>query len=71
MAHRILKLPEVIERTGLSKSSIYAYKSEGLFPRPVNLGRRSVGWIEQDIINWIEGKRAKAEDLNLHSSGKV
>lgn len=57
MGNRILKLPEVIERTGLSKSSIYAYKKEGLFPKPINLGPRSVGWIEQDIVGWIEAKR--------------
>tara|TARA_R100000005_G_C4982571_1_gene191913 strand:+ start:1456 stop:1677 length:222 start_codon:yes stop_codon:yes gene_type:complete len=57
MGNRILKLPEVIERTGLSKSSIYAYQKEGVFPKPINLGPRSVGWVEQDIASWIESKR--------------
>lgn len=58
MPNRILKLPEVIQKTGLSRSTIYAYKKEGIFPEPIKLGRRSVGWIEQDIEKWIEGKRA-------------
>ena len=57
MPNRILKLPEVIQKTGLSRSTIYAYKKEGMFPEPIHLGRRSVGWIEQDIENWIEGRR--------------
>ncbi|WP_442267627.1 helix-turn-helix transcriptional regulator [Tenacibaculum sp. ZS6-P6] len=57
MPNRILKLPEVIQKTGLSRSTIYAYKKEGIFPEPIKLGRRSVGWIEQDIENWIEEKR--------------
>lgn len=57
MTNRILKLPEVIQKTGLSRSSIYAYKKEGTFPPPIKLGKRSVGWIQQDIENWIEEKR--------------
>lgn len=57
MSNRVLKLPEVIQVTGLSKSSIYVYKRQGLFPKPINLGPRSVGWIERDIMAWIEAKR--------------
>ena len=42
----------VEERTGLSRSSIYDLIAAGEFPRPVPLGRRTVGWIETEIANW-------------------
>ena len=53
MNTKILKLPEVMERCALSRSSIYAYISKGNFPRPVTLGLRAVGWLESEIVDWI------------------
>jgi len=46
---RFLRLPEVMKRTGLSRSTIYVRLAEGRFPRPVALGGRAVGWIEAEI----------------------
>ena len=45
----ILRLPAVKARTGLSRSTIYQRVREGSFPRPVNLGKRAVGWVESEI----------------------
>ena len=53
---KILKLPEVMEATALSRSSIYAYCSENRFPKPVTIGRRAVGWLESEISAWIDQK---------------
>ena len=50
---RILRLPLVRERTGLSRSSIYLRISEGRFPRPISLGERAVGWLESEIAEWL------------------
>ena len=50
---RILRLPLVRERTGLSRSSIYLRISEGRFPRPISLGERAVGWLESEINEWL------------------
>lgn len=47
-----LRLPKVIERTGLSRSSIYTLISDGLFPAPVRIGRRAVAWREADLETW-------------------
>lgn len=47
-----LRLPKVIERTGLSRSSIYSMIGEGLFPAPVKIGRRAVAWREADLDRW-------------------
>jgi prophage regulatory protein len=46
---RILRFPEVKRLSGLSRSSIYFRISEGLFPRPILLGRRMVGWRELEV----------------------
>ena len=50
---RFLRLPEVIARTGLSRSTIYVRLDQGRFPRPVSLGGRAVGWIESEVDEWI------------------
>ena len=54
MSHIILRLPSVIERTGLSRSTIYLMMSKNKFPLPISLGDRAVGWLEEDINRWIE-----------------
>lgn len=51
--HNILRLPTVKARTGLSRSTIYLRISEGIFPKPVSLGGRAVGWIESEINDWL------------------
>lgn len=53
MTTAILKLPSVIARTGLSRSSIYKRVSEGTFPQPISLGIRSVGWVEAEIEEYL------------------
>ena len=53
MADNILRLPGVIAKTGLSRSTIYAQIDEGKFPRQISLGRRAVGWLEREIEAWI------------------
>ena len=52
-----LRLNNVKERTGLGRSSIYLYIKRGLFPAPIKLGARSVGWLESDIQAWIMSKK--------------
>jgi prophage regulatory protein len=50
----ILRLPRVIEVTGLGRSSLYALISAGRFPKPISLtGGRSVGWSSDLVDAWI------------------
>ena len=53
MTHTILRLPAVKARTGLSRSTIYLRVAEGTFPKPVSLGGRAVGWVEDEIQSWL------------------
>ena len=55
---RILRLPDVLARTGLSRSTIYVRVANGTFPKPVPLGARAVGWIESDVDEWIRERIA-------------
>ena len=52
----ILRRPQVEARTGLSRSTLYQYIQDGLFPRPVSLGARAVGWLESDVTAWITAR---------------
>lgn len=61
MTNSILRLPEVMNRTGLSRSSIYSFIALGLFPAPVKLGVRAVGWWGSDIDLWIRTRIKTAE----------
>ena len=54
MTHQIIRLPKVMSRTGLSRSTIYLRISQGSFPTPVSLGGRAVGWIEEEIQEWLQ-----------------
>jgi prophage regulatory protein len=51
-----LRLPQVIQRTGMSRSAIYKMVSDGTFPRPVRLGARAVAWVESEIQSWSEAR---------------
>ena len=61
MATAILRLPEVKARTGLSRSTIYLRISEGSFPSSVSLGSRAVGWIEDEVNDWLNKRLHRTE----------
>jgi len=52
---RFLRLPEVLDRVGVSKSTLYAWIRAGLFPKPVPLGTLSV-WVESEIEDWMAAR---------------
>ena len=50
---RLIRLPETLKKTGLSRSRLYADQS---FPRRVQLGARGVAWVEAEIDEWIKAR---------------
>ena len=56
---RIVRLPEVMTLTGLSKTVIYRRMKRGEFPTAIDLGGRAVGWRIRDVTNWL-ASRARA-----------
>lgn len=66
---KILRINEVIERTGLSRATIYRQIKSGQFPKKLSLtgaGGRAVGWLEGSIDAWI-AERAEGgnDDVSL------
>jgi prophage regulatory protein len=51
--HRILRLGSVLERTGLSRSTLYRKIEQGSFPRQVRISERCIGWRDSDIEQWL------------------
>jgi prophage regulatory protein len=49
MSKRILRRPAVQHETGDPRSTLYYRIAEGLFPKPIHLGPRSVGWPEEEV----------------------
>lgn len=52
----IIRLPAVMARTGLARSTIYQMLGRGLFPRPISLGERAVGWLASEVDEWLQAR---------------
>lgn len=50
----MIRLPAVVERTGLKKSTLYGLMRAGKMPPNVRLSARAVAWREDDIDRWIQ-----------------
>ena len=61
-SNRILKLPEVIQITGLARSTIYLRMKEKRFPTHIKLGERSVGWLEKEIQGWLDQRISQSRE---------
>ena len=49
MIERLLRLPEVRSLSGQSRSTVYLRIAQGVFPKPIALGPRMVGWRESEV----------------------
>lgn len=47
---KLIRINEVIEVSGLKRSTIYSYISQGIFPSQIKLGLRCVAWVENEIL---------------------
>jgi prophage regulatory protein len=60
---RLLRLPQVMQQTGLKKTKLYGLQKEGTFPMRIQITSHSVGWIEEEVNEWIAGRVAASEPL--------
>lgn len=56
----ILRLPQVVAKLGLRRSSIYSQCGEGLLPPAIQIGARAVGWISSELDAVISARAAGA-----------
>ena len=54
--HQMLRPPEVMARTGLSRTTIWRRVKAGNFPAPLVLGENSIGWTAQSIEDWLKSR---------------
>jgi prophage regulatory protein len=54
LLQRLLKLPEVIDLTGKSRSSIYLAIQQETFPAPKKIGQKAIAWTTDSIRQWQE-----------------
>ena len=58
---RLIRLPDVIARTSLSKSTIWRHARRGAFPKSVPLTPGTVGWVEAEVEGWIAARIASRD----------
>lgn len=66
----ILRRREVEARTGLGCSTIYDGIKAGTFPAPIQLGPKSVGWVEAEIVAWLAARVAARDAARQTASMK-
>jgi len=62
----ILRLKAVLAVIGLSRATLYQLIKEGRFPKQISLtGDRSVGWLEEDVQNWLSRRISESRGVSL------
>jgi prophage regulatory protein len=56
MLNKIIKLTDVQNITTFSRSTIYRLISQGKFPKQIKLSERSSGWLEQEVLDYIDSR---------------
>jgi len=54
MSNKIIKLIDVQNITTFSRSTIYRLISQGKFPKQIKLSERAAGWIEQEVLDYLD-----------------
>lgn len=62
---KIIRRTTVLENTGWSKSTLYNRLKEGVFPPPISLGARAVGWVESECEKVIQAMVAGYSEQQL------
>lgn len=53
---KILRLPEVMAMTGMSRSMVYKLCKHGDFPKQIKLHDRASGWVSEEVEAWLRDK---------------
>lgn len=52
--NRIIRIKQVLEITGFSRTTLWRMRKSNSFPKAVQLGDSIIGWYERDIHTWIK-----------------
>lgn len=56
---KLIRLPQVMDKTSLKRSQIYFYMQKGVFPKSVRIGPATVAWLESEVDDWIRERSAQ------------
>lgn len=59
---RIIRLKTVLDRTGLSRTTLYRKIAEGTFPRQLPISVHGAGWHESAVNRWIANPATYRDD---------
>jgi prophage regulatory protein len=62
MLNRIIRKKQLADFVGLRRTAVDDAIKRGDFPRPIKIGPRAVGWLEEDIAQWQHGLIAKRDE---------
>ena len=63
-SNKINRLPAFIQKSGLSRSTIYRLiKEDSKFPQPIKLSTRAIGFLEIEVDAWIAGRVAASREV--------
>lgn len=68
---RVLRLKQVREMIGLSRSTIYRSIALGTFPAPIPLGPRSVGFLESEVRAWVAANIVQRNTTTARSATQI
>jgi prophage regulatory protein len=53
---QIIRFPKISEITSLSRTTIWRLEAEGDFPKRLQIGNRGVGWLLNEVNEWIQSR---------------
>jgi len=56
---KILTTSDVISITSLSRTTIWRLEKAGIFPSHVQIASNRIGYIEEEIISWVQSRPRK------------
>ena len=67
---QFLRLPTVLEKTGLSRTLTYELIQREQFPKAIKLTERSVAWCSEEVDLWMERKIKNSKKLEIKNKGE-
>ena len=67
MTQKILRLPAVLDQSGLSRSTIYLQIKQGLWTKPIPLGFRAAGWPSDEVAAIIAARISGCPNSEIYA----
>ena len=62
---KFIKINQVSEITTLSRATIYRLIKKGEFPSQIKLAERSSGWVEQEVLEYLDNRIQESKEKKL------